>query len=71
VSRAGLDPCEKESIENFDRANARDAAFGGSGEHLSSAEAGAIQDVVLQHFNSDMSSADAVKLLSEAVSGAR
>ena len=37
------------------------------GMALRGAQAGAITDVVTAHFNSDMSSADAVKMLSEAV----
>ena len=69
VALDDFDPCAHTSAQDMATSNA-----GGSllpsyahGMALRGAQAGAITDVVTAHFNSDMSSADAVKMLATAV----
>ena len=64
-----FDPCAHTSAQDMAASN-----YGGSllpsyahGMALRGAQAGAITDVVTAHFNSDMSSADAVEMLANAV----
>lgn len=69
VSMAKFDDCAKKSKADLD-ATQKDNALVLSFAHkmaLPGNVEGAIVDVVTQHFNSDMSSADAVKKLAEAV----
>lgn len=69
VALDDFDPCAHTSAQDMATSNA-----GGSllpsyahGMALRGAQAGAITDVVTSHFNSDMSSADAVEMLATAV----
>ena len=69
VALDDFDPCAHKSAQDMATSNA-----GGSllpsyahGMALRGAQAGAITDVVTAHFNSDMSSADAVEMLATAV----
>ncbi|WP_460275734.1 ABC transporter substrate-binding protein [Celeribacter sp. ULVN23_4] len=69
VSLDDFDTCAKLSSEEM-TASSENGALLPSYAHgmaLRSAQSGAITDVVTAHFNSDMSSEDAVKMLAEAV----
>ncbi|MFN3525602.1 MAG: ABC transporter substrate-binding protein, partial [Paracoccus sp. (in: a-proteobacteria)] len=72
VSMEGFDDCAVASNEAM-QAGAEDGSLLPSFAHgmaLRGAEAGAITDVVTAHFNSDMSSDDAVQQLADAVANA-
>jgi glucose/mannose transport system substrate-binding protein len=71
VSTKSFDACAREQIAEFARAGARGAVFSGMASESSPAVLGAIRDVVVQHFNSDMSSSEAAKLLARAVENAK
>ena len=73
VSDANFDACGKKAIADAKEATASDALMGSMahGHAASEAVKGAVYDVVTEFFNSDMSSADAAKKLSEAVANAK
>ena len=73
VPDTNFDACGKKAIADAKEATANDALMGSMahGHAASEAVKGAVYDVVTEFFNSNMSSADAAKKLSEAVANAK
>jgi glucose/mannose transport system substrate-binding protein len=69
---AGLDACALKNVKGMAVSSAKNTLLPtvASTHATGAAVTGPITDVVTRHFNSDMSSADAAKELSEAVEGA-
>lgn len=68
VPTGQLDPCTRKNVEDFRRATRSGTVLEETG---APGPAAALRDVVSQHFNSDMSSQEAVKLAVEAARNAR
>lgn len=73
VPMDAFDPCAQKSAEDLEQAQANDALFGSlaHGHGQPPAVQAAYFDVITQHFNSDMSSADAAAALVDAVGAAQ
>jgi glucose/mannose transport system substrate-binding protein len=73
VADTNFDACGKKAIADAKEATANNALMGSLAHGHAAPEAvkGAVYDVVTEFFNSDMSSADAAKKLSEAVANAK
>lgn len=73
VPDTNFDACGKKAIADAKEATANNTLMGSMahGHAASEAVKGAVYDVVTEFFNSDMSSADAAKKLSEAVANAK
>ncbi len=73
VPDTNFDACGKKAIADAKEATANGALMGSMAHGHAATEAvkGAVYDVVTEFFNSDMSSADAAKKLSEAVANAK
>ena len=69
----GLDSCAQKSIADMAAASTANTAVPTVAytHAANAAVTGAITDVVTKHFNSEMSSADAVKALADAVAGVK
>ena len=69
VSKANFDDCAIKSMDDLESASSKGTLVGSAAHEISTAGAvrGAILDVVTEHFNSDMSSDEAVNKLAEAI----
>ncbi|RED50802.1 ABC transporter substrate-binding protein [Aestuariispira insulae] len=69
VAKAKFDDCAIKSMNDLEAASSKGTLVGSAAHEISTAGAvrGAIMDVVTEHFNSDMSSDDAVNKLAEAI----
>lgn len=73
VKRDNFDVCAQRSMDDLDAAIAANSLVPSMAHEMATGGSvrGAILDVVTQHFNSDMSSADAVAALADAVAAAQ
>ena len=71
VSRAEFDTCAHDSMDAFVSASASGSLVPSFAHGMAMSQAGAITDTVTAHFNSKMSSKDAVKMLVKAIDNSK